>query len=196
MSLPARLRAIIDEPAAGEVELLVDDRANGEAGVDAAVLVPVIDLPEPRVILTQRTEHLPSHPGQVAFPGGKVDPGDDGPIGAALRESEEEIGLPRDRVEIIGTADIYRTGTGFDITPVIGIVPPGIELVPEEGEVAAIFDVPFDTLFAPANYDQRSVRWEGYDRTYFEMYWDDRRIWGVTAAIIINLARRMEAVKR
>lgn len=195
MSLAERLRAVFGAPAKSNAELLVDDRADGTPGVDAAVLVPVIDLPEPRVILTRRTDHLPSHAGQVAFPGGKVDPADDGPVGAALRESEEEIALPRNKVEIIGTADLYRTGTGFDITPVIGVVPPGLDLQPEEGEVAAIFDVPFDTLFSPQNYDRQSVMWQGRNRTFYEMYWDDNRIWGVTAAIILNLARRMEDMR-
>lgn len=196
MTLADRLRAMIEAPLAdmqgadthlNEAELRADS-------VDAAVLIPIVDRPEPGVILTRRTDELPNHPGQVAFPGGKVDPGDDGPVDAALRESEEEIALPRSRVEVIGTTDLYLTGTGFHITPVIGIIPPGLDLVPEEGEVAAIFEVPFDTLFDPANYDQQHVHWNGRPRSYHEMYWDEHRIWGVTAAIILNFARRIRAV--
>ncbi|MCA1748563.1 MAG: CoA pyrophosphatase [Sphingomonadales bacterium] len=165
-----------------------------EAAVDAAVLIPVVDRPEPSVILTLRTDALPSHPGQVAFPGGKVDPGDDGPVGAALREAEEEIALPRERVELVGTTDLYLSGTGYHITPVIGVIPPGLDLHPEEGEVAAIFEVPFDRLFDPVGYVEKEIEWQGRMRRYFEMQWEGQRIWGVTAAIIMNLARRLEAV--
>ncbi|NNC71669.1 MAG: CoA pyrophosphatase [Sphingomonadaceae bacterium] len=197
MSLAERLRATLaaspraDAILRGDSHLDDEDRARDS--VDAAVLIPVIDQPRPGVILTRRTDHLPSHPGQVAFPGGKIDPGDDGPIGAALREAEEEIALPRGQVEIVGTTDLYLTGTGFHITPVIGVVPPDLDLHPEEGEVAAIFEVPFDTLFDPAGYREHNIEWQGRPRTYHEMYWDDHRIWGVTAAIIINLAQRMRA---
>ncbi|MEQ9661916.1 MAG: CoA pyrophosphatase [Parasphingopyxis sp.] len=196
MTLADRLRAMIEAPLADMqgADTHLNDAELRADSVDAAVLIPIVDRLEPGVILTRRTDELPSHPGQVAFPGGKVDPGDDGPVDAALRESEEEIALPRDRVEIIGTTDLYLTGTGFHITPVIGIVPPGLDLVPEAGEVAAIFEVPFDTLFDPANYDQQHVHWNGRPRSYHEMYWDEHRIWGVTAAIILNFARRIRAV--
>ncbi|WP_299323519.1 CoA pyrophosphatase [Parasphingopyxis sp.] len=198
MSLAASLRDTLEKSLALDVPVLDADirgerlLANGNA-VDAAVLIPVVDRDSPTVILTQRTDALPSHPGQVAFPGGKVDPHDDGPVAAALREAEEEIALSRERVELVGTTDLYLTGTGFHITPVIGVVPPGLDLTPEEGEVAAIFEVPFDTLFDPANYDEREIEWEGRMRRYYEMYWEERRIWGVTASIIMNLSRRLRA---
>ena len=199
MSLADKLRERIDRSHAFDVEIFEADlrgEALREAGsiVDAAVLIPVVDQPEPTVVLTQRTDALPSHPGQVAFPGGKIDPGDEGPIAAALREAEEEIALPRDRVELVGTTDLYLTGTGFHITPVIGVIPADLDLRPEEGEVAAIFEVPFETLFDPDRYAERQVEWQGVMRRYHEMYWEERRIWGVTAAIIINLARRLKAV--
>lgn len=198
MTLAARLRAMIEAPLAGADLQDADTHLNAAErrgdSVEAAVLIAVVDRPEPTVILTRRTEHLPSHPGQVAFPGGKIDPGDRGPVDAALREAEEEIALARSRVEVIGTTDLYLTGTGFHITPVIGIVPPGLDLVPEVGEVAAIFEVPFDTLFDPARYDEQHVHWQGRPRRFHEMYWDDHRIWGVTAAIILNFARRISAV--
>lgn len=198
MSLVTQLRARLDRSHGLDLDIFESDirgediRARG-AAVDAAVLIPVVDRPAPTVILTQRTDELPSHPGQVAFPGGKVDPGDEGPVGAALREAEEEIALPRDRVELVGTTDLYLTGTGFHITPVIGVVPPGIDLVPEAGEVAAIFEVPLETLLDPANYREREIEWQGRLRRYHEMYWEDRRIWGVTASIIMNLSRRLRA---
>ena len=198
MSLSERLRAIIesaDDAAIEPHDNHLDESDLAKDSVDAAVLIPITDRPEPGVILTQRTDHLPSHPGQVAFPGGKLDPGDDGPVGAALREAEEEIALPRDRVEIIGTTDLYLTGTGFHITPVIGVIPPDLDLQPEEGEVAAIFEVPFDTLFDPAQYEAHNVNWGGRPRTYYEMYWDDHRIWGVTASIVLNFAERIRAAK-
>ncbi|MFN2259450.1 MAG: CoA pyrophosphatase [Parasphingopyxis sp.] len=198
MSLAADLRDRLDRSHALEVEIFETDlrgRKHGlDAAVDAAVLIPVVDRPEPSVILTLRTDALPSHPGQVAFPGGKVDPGDDGPVGAALREAEEEIALPRERVELVGTTDLYLSGTGYHITPVIGVIPPGLDLHPEEGEVAAIFEVPFDRLFDPVGYVEKEIEWQGRMRRYFEMQWEGQRIWGVTAAIIMNLARRLEAV--
>ncbi|MGP1352009.1 MAG: CoA pyrophosphatase [Parasphingopyxis sp.] len=200
MNLAASLRDMLEKSLALDVPVLDADirgeRLLGNGGaVDAAVLIPVVDRDSPTVILTQRTDALPSHPGQVAFPGGKVDPHDDGPVAAALREAEEEIALSRERVDLVGTTDLYLTGTGFHITPVIGVVPPGLDLTPEEGEVAAIFEVPFDTLFDPANYDEREIEWEGRMRRYYEMYWEERRIWGVTASIIMNLSRRLRAVQ-
>lgn len=199
MSLVTDLRSRLDRSQGLDLPIFASDLlgedilARGEA-VDAAVLIPVIDHPVPTVILTQRTDALPSHPGQVAFPGGKVDPGDESPVAAALREAEEEIALPREKVALVGTTDLYLTGTGFHITPVIGVIPPGIKLVPEAGEVAAIFEVPFDHLFNPYNYEEHEMEWQGQMRHYFQMYWEDRRIWGVTAAIIMNLSRRLEAV--
>lgn len=200
MSLAVSLRDTLEKSLALDVPVFDSDmrgdrfRSNGQI-VDAAVLIPVVERDTPTIILTQRTDALPSHPGQVAFPGGKVDPGDDGPVGAALREAEEEIALPRDQVELVGTTDLYLTGTGFHITPVIGVVPPGIKLTPEEGEVAAIFEVPFDTLLDPANYAERELEWQGRKRRYHEMIWEERRIWGATASIIMNLSRRIKAVQ-
>ncbi len=159
---------------------------------DAAVLVAITDRAEPGVILTQRTKALRNHAGQVAFPGGRVDPGDADAVAAALREAQEEIALPPGVVRVIGTTDRYRTGTGFDITPVIGIVPPDLTLVPHEAEVASVFEVPLAFLLDPANRAERSAMWQGRERHFYEILWEDRRIWGATAGMIVNLSRRLQ----
>lgn len=156
----------------------------------AAVLVAVTDRSEPGVILTRRTETLRRHAGQVAFPGGRIDPGEDA-IMAALREAEEEIALPRSTVEVVGPVDRYVTITGFAVTPVIGIVPPDLPLMPSAAEVADWFEAPLDFLLDPANHLEREVDWQGQRRRYYEILWNERRIWGATAAMIVNLARRL-----
>lgn len=156
----------------------------------AAVLVAITDRPAPGVLLTQRTETLRRHAGQVAFPGGRVDPGEDA-VTAALREAEEEIALPRDAVTVIGTSDRYRTGTGYAITPVVGVVPPDLPLVASEAEVAAVFEVPLAFLLDAANQRAASAVYQGRERRYVEMMWNERRIWGATAGMIVNLSRRL-----
>jgi len=157
----------------------------------AAVLVPITDRPEPGVILTRRPAWLRSHAGQVAFPGGKVDPEDESAIIAALREAEEEIALPRHHVEILGPADDYYSGSGYQITPVVGVVTPDLPLVPNPSEVEEWFEVPLEILFDRAKYARRQVEWQGQMREYYDMDWEGRRIWGVTAGIIANLSRRL-----
>lgn len=159
--------------------------------VPAAVLIAITDRPTPGLLLTQRTAHLRKHAGQVAFPGGRIDPEDASPIDAALREAEEEIGLPRDAVEIIGTVDRYRTVTGFLVTPVIGIVQPDLPLSPHAEEVAAVFEARLTHVLDPANQILRDVLYEGRQRHYYEIFWDEFRIWGATAAMIVNLAARI-----
>ena len=134
MTLADRLRAALEIGHRSSPELIggdvLDEEALAHGITPAAVLVAVVDRPDPTVILTLRPETMRKHPGQVSFPGGRIDPGDDGPIDAALREAEEEIGLARGQVEIIGLADRYRTVTGFEVTPVLGIVPPDLPLTP------------------------------------------------------------------
>ena len=194
MILAQRLMRALHAPAPELVLLAGDGHEWGDvakAPVDAAVLVPVTDRPDPGVILTQRTETLSRHPGQIAFPGGRVDPGDADTIAAALREAEEEIGLPRDQVTIVGPADRYRTITGFQVTPVIGVVPPDLILTPHEAEVAAVFEAPLAFLLDSANHIEASVEWQGRERHYYEIMWDGHRIWGATAAMIVNLSRRL-----
>ena len=157
----------------------------------AAVLVPVTDRARPGVILTQRTETLRSHAGQIAFPGGRLDPGEDA-VAAALREADEEIALPPAAVTVVGEADRYRTVSGYTVTPVVGVVPPDLALRPSEAEVASVFEVPLDFLLDTANHVEARTQWQGRERRYYEIMWDDRRIWGATAAMIVNLARRLQ----
>lgn len=158
---------------------------------DAAVLIAFTDRPDPGIILTQRPQWLRSHAGQVAFPGGKIDPGDVDAVDAALREAEEEIGLNRRDVTIAGICDAYRSGSGYHITPVLGVIPADLPLDPNPDEVEDWFEVPIDILFNPENYALHHAHWQGHDRHYYDMMWQGRRIWGVTAGIIVNLARRM-----
>ncbi len=164
--------------------------ADGRA-TPAAVLVAVTDRAKPGVLLTQRPRGMRDHPGQVAFPGGKIDPGEDA-IAAALREADEELALPPAAVQVIGISDIYHTGTGFVVTPVLAVVPPDLPLVPSPSEVEAWFEAPLDLLLDRANWTANEVHWRGALRQYYEMDYGGFRIWGVTAAIILNLARRIE----
>lgn len=198
MKLADRLREALEVGRGRRVELIEGDVLEEETetpGVTpAAVLVPIVDGAEPGVILTLRPETMRKHPGQVSFPGGRIDPGDDGPVAAALREAEEEIGLPPAAVEIVGTADRYRTITGFEVTPVVGVVPLGLALCPHPGEVAAVFEAPLHYLLDPAHQAVRTVTWRGRERSYYEIEWEGRRIWGATAAMIVNLSRRLELV--
>lgn len=157
----------------------------------AAVLIPIIDRAEPTVLFTRRTDTLRRHAGQVAFPGGRIDPEDVNPIAAALREAHEEIGLSPDEVQVLGTLDHYETGTGYSITPVIGLVPPDLPLVPCEAEVAALFETPLAHLLDPANHQLREAEWQGKLRRYYAIDWETHHIWGATAAIIVNLTRRL-----
>ncbi len=157
----------------------------------AAVLIPITDRAEPGVILTQRPTWLRSHAGQVAFPGGKVDDSDESSIFAALREAEEELNIPPARVEVIGVADTYYSGSGYSIAPVVGIIPPDLELQPNPQEVEDWFEVPLAFLLDPANSIKKEANWNGQQRSYYDMQWGERRIWGVTAGIIANLVRRL-----
>ena len=160
----------------------------------AAVLVAITDRPQPGLHFTLRRENMRSHAGQVAFPGGKLDPGEDA-VTAALREAEEEIGLPRDAVELWGAADQYRTVTNFIVTPVLGLVAPDLPLFPHEHEVADLFEAPLSFVLDPANQQRMTAEFQGTTRHYYQINWHGRRIWGATAAMIVNLTRRIEALE-
>jgi 8-oxo-dGTP pyrophosphatase MutT (NUDIX family) len=161
------------------------------ASVPAAVLVGITDRREPGVILTVRREHMRTHAGQIAFPGGRLDPGEDA-VAAALREAQEEIGLDPALVEVAGELSPYRTVTGYVVSPVIGVVPPDLPLEPHEHEVADWFEAPLAFLLDPAHQAKQSALFQGRTRHYYEIVWNKRRIWGATAAVIINLSRRLQ----
>ena len=186
-----RLKQVFDDGHGEELAgLLTDAEFAGPSTRPAAVLVPVTQRERPGVILTRRPHDMRSHPGQVAFPGGKLDKGENA-VEAALREAHEELALHPDQVRVIGASDEYVTGTGFAVTPVLGVIPADLPLFPNPGEVESWFEVPLDILFNRANYGSSTVAWKGAQRTYFEMEYEGYRIWGVTAAIIANLQRRM-----
>ncbi|GAA0660701.1 8-oxo-dGTP pyrophosphatase MutT (NUDIX family) [Sphingomonas insulae] len=195
MTLVERLGAALERGRATQPVLLtgdhrdLDERDNADL-TPAAVLVAVTDRARPGVLLTQRTDTLRNHAGQVAFPGGRIDPGESA-IAAALREADEEIALAPASVVLVGEVDRYRTVTGFSVTPVLAVVPPDLPLVPSEAEVASVFEVPLDFLLDPANQVEASAQWQGRTRHYYEIRWADRRIWGATAAMIVNLSRQL-----
>jgi 8-oxo-dGTP pyrophosphatase MutT (NUDIX family) len=157
----------------------------------AAVLVPVVDHPEPTVLLTQRAQHLPDHPGQVSFPGGKIDKTDESPMHSALREAEEEIGLDRAHVEPIGYLDLYMTTLGYRIVPLVARVRPGFSLTLNLAEVDNVFEVPLAFLMDVANMQRHSRDWQGITRHYYAFTFKERYIWGVTAGIVRNLRDRI-----
>jgi 8-oxo-dGTP pyrophosphatase MutT (NUDIX family) len=197
MSLGRRLTAALESGRRRTPVLLEGDVLEGVPGdlTPAAVLVPVVDRPEPGVILTERPKTMRKHPGQISFPGGRMDPEDRDLVETALREAEEEIGLPRGEVEVIGVADRYRTITGFEVTPVLAVVPPGLPLAARPGEVADMFEAPLHFLLDPRHQKVRTAEWQGRERSYFEIEWEGRRIWGATAAMIVNLSRRLELAR-
>lgn len=191
MTLPDRLRSALAAPAA-ESPLVGDlPELRAKADVPAAVLIAITDRDEPGVILTVRREHMRTHAGQVAFPGGRIDPGEDA-LAAALREAQEEILLEPKAVELVGSLDPYRTVTGYVVTPVIGVIAPDLQLEPHEHEVADVFEAPLGFILDAANQQRRSALFQGAERHYYEIMWNGRRIWGATAAMIVNLSRRLQ----
>ena len=189
--LAARLRDALERPP---IEPPIEGdlpELRAQADVAAAVLIAITDRPEPGVILTVRREHMRTHAGQIAFPGGRIDPGED-PVAAAIREAHEEVLVPPELVDVIGAIDPYRTVTGYVVTPVLGVLPPHIALEPHEHEVADLFEAPLGYLLDPSNQRLRSALFQGRTRHYYEIVWNDRRIWGATAAMIVNLSRRLQ----
>ena len=199
----ARARLSLDVPAAltdptaqsprGDLDLdpAMWQRVGVSATKPAAVLVPVVERAEPMVLLTQRTADLPSHPGQIAFPGGKIDGTDANPLAAALREAKEEIGIDPRNIDPIGYLDIYLTFSGFRILPTVARVAPDYSLELNTGEVTEAFEVPLAFLMSPANHQFLTRDWKGIQRQYYAMPYQQRYIWGVTAGIVRNLYERI-----
>ena len=155
----------------------------------AAVLVPLIDRDEGlSVLLTQRTSHLTAHAGQISFPGGRMEEEDPDAVATALRETEEEVGLPRDRVRVVGRLDTYVTGTGFEITPIVGLVRAPYPLAIDSFEVAEAFEVPLDYVLDRRNHRQVTREFDSRSRTFYVLPYQGRNIWGATAGMLVNLA--------
>ncbi|MGE3142442.1 MAG: CoA pyrophosphatase [Hyphomonadaceae bacterium] len=158
----------------------------------AAVLAPIVRRPEGwTLLLTQRTDSMPTHAGQVAFPGGRVQAEDADAVAAALRECEEETGIPRALITPLGGLDPWETGTGYSVAPIIAYLDPAYEARPDPREVAAIFETPLAFLFDPTNHERRQAEWKGETRTYYAMPYEGRFIWGATAGMIRALYERL-----
>lgn len=195
---PAGLRHLFASPPVWAPELLREKRFGDRAPTHAAVLLPlVMHSDRLTLLLTQRSAHLASHAGQIAFPGGKLDAGDANAVAAALRETHEEIGIEPGRVEVLGALPDYVTGTSFIVTPVVGLIAPGFALRPNPGEVAEVFEVPLAFLMDPTNHRRHAWDWEGTVREWYSMPYDDagqeRFIWGATAGMLRNFYRLLTA---
>ncbi len=193
--IPERLFDPAIEPLNGD-HVLNSDVKNTTGLVEnirpAAVLVPIVKYTNTlTVILTTRAEHLSSHAGQVAFPGGKVDKEDTNIIDTALRETEEEVGILRKNVEILGYLDSYQTATGFRILPIVGIINEGYSFKIDKNEVEDLFEVPLKFLMSPENHKKETLFWKNKDRHFYSMPYEERYIWGATAGIIRNLYERL-----
>ena len=189
-ALVERLQHLHAEGHAAETEHRDERHFAAEQLTPAAVLAAITAGPRPAFLLIHRPSNMRSHPGQVAFPGGKIDPGEDA-VEAALREANEELGIHARDVTVIGPSDTYLSGSGYAITPVIAVIPPDLDLYPNPTEVAQWFEAPVDFVFDAANHAHNSAVWQGQERRYIEIMWQHHRIWGVTAGIIANLARRI-----
>ena len=194
---PEALRQRFAAPPLWTPEIVREKKFVDRLPAHAAVLVPIVQRERPTVLLTERTAHLSTHKGQVAFPGGRSDPEDLDAAATALREAHEEVGLEASRVEVLGSLPIYVTGSSFIVTPVVALVQPGFALQPNPYEVADVFEVPLDFLLNPAHHERHALEWQGLRREWFAMPYQDgerqRYIWGTTAAMLRNFYRFMLA---
>ena len=190
IALADRLRSALDRPPS-EPLLTGDDWEVDATAAPAAVLIAVTNRPEPGIILTVRHADLRTHAGQVAFPGGRIDANEDS-TAAALREAWEELGLEPAAVEPVAELEPYRTITGFAVTPVLAVIPPDLPLAPHEQEVEDWFEAPLAFLLDPANQQRQAMLFEGRERHYYRIDWNGRNIWGATAAMLVNLSRRLQ----
>ncbi len=199
---PAEMRQRFAAPPLWEPEIKVEGRFEEREPADASVLVPLVLRDEMTVLLTLRTDHLNDHPGQISFPGGRAEPEDADAVATALREAHEEIGLEAFEIEVLGSLPTYTTGTGFVVTPVVGLVGPSVSLRPDPMEVADVFEVPLAWLMNPANHQRHSIDIAGARREFISIPWSGsdasgalRRyfIWGATAAMLRNLYRFLAA---
>ena len=203
---PDALKARFAQPPYWQPEIQREPQFSKRAPAHAAVLIPIVmrgaQASEPTVLLTQRTAHLSTHSGQIAFPGGKVDPEDTDRRSTALREAQEEVGLDPRHVQVIGELPVYVTGSSFLVTPVIGLVSPEMTITPNADEVDDVFEVPLSFLMNPAHHRRHSFDWLGAQRQWFsmpyqearaapdgQMEWVERFIWGATAAMLRNFYR-------
>ena len=198
---PAALRQRFTQPPAWTPELLAEKKFSDRAPLHASVLVPIVMREQPTVLLTERTMHLSSHSGQIAFPGGKADDEDADASATALREAQEEVGLDPAFVQVLGVMPHYLTGSAFIVTPVVALVQPGFTLTPNAHEVADVFEVPLQFLMNPAHHQRHIFEWQGVRREWFSMPYQDhtdgrvvqRFIWGATAGMLRNFYRLLSA---
>lgn len=194
---PAALRARFARPPIWTPEIQREPVYAVRDPAPAAVLVPIVLREQPMVLLTERTRHLSTHSGQVAFPGGRSDPGDADAAATALREAHEEVGLDSRAVEVLGKLPVYVTGSSFIVTPVVALVQPELHLRANPAEVASIFEVPLSFLLDPAHHRRQTLTWRGHRREWYAMPYQDgastRFIWGATAGMLRNFYRFMAA---
>jgi len=193
------LRQRFAAPPDWSPEIAVERRFAEREPTHASVLVPLVQRDEVTVLLTQRTDHLNDHPGQISFPGGRAEPEDADAIATALREAEEEVGLHARHIEVLGSLPTYTTGTGFIVTPVVALIEPPFSIDPDPFEVAEVFEVPLAFLMAPANHRRHGVDVNGVRREFLSMPWQSETpgrqyfIWGATAAMLRNFYRFLAA---
>jgi 8-oxo-dGTP pyrophosphatase MutT (NUDIX family) len=198
-SLAARLPQTPPQ-SGGHADDHIDFETAPREAIRAAVLIPVIAAASdnqagPALLFTRRTETLARHSGQVSFPGGRIEPNDATVVAAALRETAEETGIAPGQVTLAGYLSRYRTGTGFDIQPVVGVLAPGFTLAPDPAEVAAVFEVPLAFFADPASHVRSRREWNGRVRSFYSFTYDGHEIWGATAAIIVDLVTRLSVVE-